>query len=162
MPLASQALLAVLTTWLKSQKINWFLSLFLFVTIVHFNLPPVPSKKSYPTTIKAGWKAGTKIKYSVDGPDCVSDVTFVIQERHHEMYKRVGNDLHTTISVKARRLRKGCTVYIDPLSSEEDPIKVKLRRGEVTADGQVVVIKGRGWPNANASGDLHVKVRIKA
>ncbi|KAL7507407.1 hypothetical protein ACHAXN_007060 [Cyclotella atomus] len=164
MPLISQAALAVLTTWLKSQKINRLLSLFLFVTIVHFNLPPVPTKKTYSTIIRPGWKAGTKIKYKVDEPGCVADVTFVIQEGSHDMYKRVGNDLHATISIKAKRLRRGCTVYMDSLSHQEDPIKLKLRRGQVTEDGQVVVIEGRGWPvsNTGTCGDLHVKIRIKA
>lgn len=162
-PLISQAALAVVTTWLRSQKVNWFLSLFFFVTIVHFNLPPAPTKKTYPTKIKPGWKAGTKIKYNMDEPGGVSDVTFVIQEGNHEIYKRVGNDLHATISVKARRLHKGCTVYIDHLSRYGDPIKLKLRRGQVKEDGQVIVIEGLGWPisNSKSCGDLHIKIRIK-
>jgi DnaJ-class molecular chaperone len=161
-PLVSQAALAVLTTWLKSQKINMFLSVFLFVTIVHFNLPPVPSKTMFTTMIKPGWKAGTKIKYKVD-EGCVSDVTFVVQEGEHDIYKRVGNDLHASISIKAKRLRRGCTVFIDSLSHQEDPIKLKLRRGQVTEDGQIVVVEGQGWPvtNTGRCGDLHVKIRIK-
>ena len=165
LPLVSQAALTVVMTWLRSQKVNWILSIFIFGIIVHANLPPSPMKKTFPTTIQRGWKGGTKIKYKVDEPGCVSDATFIVQEGNHELYKRVGNDLHATVSVKAKRLRRRiCTIYLDSLSSQEGPIKVEMRRGDVTKDSQVVVIKGRGWPISNTDmyGDLHLKVRIRA
>ncbi|KAL3777281.1 hypothetical protein HJC23_001492 [Cyclotella cryptica] len=164
-----QAALTVVMTWLRSQKINWFLSLFLFTTIVRVNIPPLPTKRVYRTRIERGWKAGTKVSYKASEPDCISDVTFVIQEGKHDMFERIGNDLHAEISVKARRLRRGCTVYVDSLSPRHEPITVKLKPGEIAEDGQVVVVKGRGWPKHGDSrgfetdtfGDLLVKVRIK-
>ncbi|KAL7488508.1 hypothetical protein ACHAW6_014146 [Cyclotella cf. meneghiniana] len=164
----TQAALTVIMTWLRSQKISCLLSLFLFATIVHLNIPPLPTKRVYQTRIEPGWKAGTKVKYKATEPDCVSDVTFVIQEGRHDVFERVGNDMQATISVKARRLRRGCTVYIDSLVPKQEPIKLKLKPGEITEDGQIVVIKGRGWPKHGDSnecekdfGDLLVKVRIK-
>eukprot|EP00956_Cyclotella_meneghiniana_P023121 scaffold44546_cov46-Cyclotella_meneghiniana.AAC.5 len=164
LPLISQAGLTVVMTWLRTQKVNWILSLFIFAIIVQANLPPLPMKRLFPTTIQRGWKGGTKIKYKTDEPGCVSDVTFIVQEGSHDLYKRVGNDLHATVCVHANKLkRRSCTIYLDSLSSLENPIKVKLRRGDVTRDNQVIVVKGRGWPisNTNTYGDLHLKVRIK-
>lgn len=168
-PLIMQAALTILMTWVRSQRVNWALSILMFAIIVHANIPQSPMRKVYPTTIKRGWKAGTKLKYTVNEPRCLSDVTFIIEEGLHDVYKRVGDDLHATITVKETKLRRGCTVYIDSLSKEA-PIKLKLGRREIKEDGQVVVIKGRGWPtskranefNPNASGDLYVKIRIKA
>ena len=167
MPICSQAALTVVMTWMRSQKVNWALSLFLFATIVHANLPPAPMKKVYATKIKPGWKTGTKVKYQINDSDYASDVTFIIKEEPHDRFTRMGNDLHVTIAVRAKRLRRGCTVYIDPLCADEKPIKVKFRPGEVKEDGQVVLVEGRGWPRrcekkACAFGDLLVKVRIKA
>jgi DnaJ-class molecular chaperone len=97
-PLVAQAALTITMTWLRSQKVNWFISLLMFAVIVHANLPALPMKRSYPTTIHRGWKAGTKIKYKVDEPGCVSDITYIIQEGSHDIYKRVGNDLHCIIT----------------------------------------------------------------
>jgi DnaJ-class molecular chaperone len=53
------------------------------------------------------------------------------------------------------------------LSPSEQPIKVKIRKGEVKKDGHIITIKGRGWrkgnnaDNSDECGDLHVKVHFK-
>ena len=157
--LVSQAALTVIMTWLRSQKVNWLLSLFIFGILVHANLPPLPTKKIYPTMIQRGWKSGTKIKYKVEDLGCAAEVIFIIREGSHDVYRRVGDDLHAEISVKARRLRRGCTVRLKSLS-KNDRIKLKLRPRSDLLEEQVVVLKGQGWPvsNTETCGDLHVKI----
>jgi len=156
-PVLLQSALTVVLTWLRSQKINWFLSLFLFTSLVHIHLPKPPTKLVYTTNIKKGWKGGTKIHYKT--PD--ADVTFIIQEStNNTSYSRVGNDLHTHIDVSKRQLRRGCTLTIPPLYDADRPIKLKLKRNQVR-DGETVTIKSCGWPisgHINSYGDLKVKI----
>ncbi|KAL7539331.1 hypothetical protein ACHAXR_010596, partial [Thalassiosira sp. AJA248-18] len=155
-PVLMQGAMTVMLTWLRSQKVNWLLSAFLFISMVHVHIPPAPAKAAYSTNIRQGWKGGTRISYKAAD----ADVTFVVQECRHETFTRVGNDLHTSVEVSQRQLRKGCTLTINPLCDSEEPIKIKLRAKE-TKIGEIVTIKSRGWPksgNKEEYGDLKVKI----
>jgi DnaJ-class molecular chaperone len=157
-PILLQATFTVMMTWLRSQKVNWFLSLFLFGIMVHSNLQAAPQKTEYITNISPGWKGGTKLSFKT----ATEDVTFFIDEAKHEKYSRHGNDLHTHIYVSKKRLRKGCTLTLNPLDKSEAPIEIKLAP---SFDGEIINIPGRGWPIANCErksrGDLKVKIYIK-
>jgi DnaJ-class molecular chaperone len=110
--------------------------------------------------IKRGWKGGTRLKFEQVDPGF--EVIFVIQEGKHDRFERDGNNLQTTISITKSKARKGCSLFIDPLSDVELPVIVKLKPGEVSHDGQVVTVKGRGWPRRKNGdkGDLLVKVNL--
>ena len=158
-PVLLQAALTVAMNWLRSQRVNWFLSLVMFVAIVYIHIPPPPDKVIYSTTIRKGWKAGTKIKYKSNE---AADITFIIQEENHDAFRRVDDDLHTSVEVSPRQLRKGCTLTINPLCDDEEPIKLKLRPREIK-NGQIVTVKSRGWPKAGGKeqhGDLKVKICV--
>jgi len=158
-PALMQGVITVLLTWLRSQKVNWFLSFFLFVSMVHVHIPPPPEKVLYSTNIREGWKGGTKVKYE----SANADIAFILQEGSHDTFTRVGNDLHTQVEVSAKQLRRGCTLTINPLCDSEKPIKLKLRRKEVK-NGQIVTLKSRGWPKGSKEGecgDLQVKICCK-
>jgi len=162
-PILVQGAIAIMFTWMRSQHVNWILSLFLFGMMVHANIPPPPPKAQYLLNIKKGWKHGTKIQYHAatnkENYGARADVTFVIQEGRHERYTRVGNDLHVNVRMKAKRLKKGCKVAIPPLCRKSDPIELRLKPGEILHDGQVITVKGQGWPcGDNKHGDLVVKV----
>ncbi len=162
-PILVQGAIAIIFTWMRSQNVNWILSLFLFGVMVHANIPPPPEKALYMLNIKKGWKHGTKIEYhaatNTENHGSRADVTFIIQEGNHERYTRVGNDLHVNVRVKAKRLKKGCNVAIPPLCKKSDPIELRLRPGEIHHDGQAITVKGQGWPHGdNEYGDLIVKV----
>ena len=161
-PILLQGVMTIMLTWLRSQRINWVLSLCLLAIIVHTNIPPPPTKPTYALQIKKGWKQGTKIKYKLSGDQGTpADITFIVQEGENDTYTRVGNNLHVNVKVRAKRLRRGCTLYIDPLCCNSEPIKLKLKPGEIKHDGQVVTMKGHGWPYENNDyGDLLVKVII--
>jgi len=157
LPVLLQSSLMVLTTWLRSQNINWVLSLSLFVFMIHVNIPAPPTKVAYKTTINKGWKGGTKIKYKTDA----ADITFILQEGNHGTYTRVGSDLHTRVEVSKRQLRKGCTLSFPPIHEAHAPIQLKLKPNEVDI-GDTVTIKSRGWPigggDKDEYGDLQVKI----
>ena len=156
-PVLVQSSLTVLATWVRSQKINWLLSLFLFVSMIHINIPAPPTKVTFKTTIRKGWKGGTKIKYHTDE----ADITFILREGNHSTYTRVGNDLHTQVKVSTRQLSRGCTLTFPPIRESDSPIQLKLRRNEFD-DGDTIRIKSCGWPigsgKKNEFGDLLVKI----
>ena len=54
-------------------------------------------------------------------------VVFVIREGKDERFERVGNDLKTKMCIGASKAKKGCTLFIEPLGSNEMPIMVKLK-----------------------------------
>jgi len=153
-PVLIQSAATVLLTWLRSQKINWFLSLFLFVSMVHMHLPPPPEKTTYKTTIRK-WKDGTKLKYSSDE----ADVTFIIKEKKHDTYTRVGNDLQAKLYLSRRDLVRGGKFYLDPLCSNGERIKVRIKPNQVR-HGETVTVKSQGWPisGSDSRGDLKVKI----
>ena len=145
-PALVQGGIAVLLTWLRSQKVNVFLSLLLFAAMVHVHIPPIPKKASYSTTIKQGWKGDTKIKYQF------SDANVV-----HETFTRVGNNLHIIACT-------GCTLTIKPLRENDELIELKLKPKEVRY-GQILTLKFRGWPKGSEEdeeyGDLQVEICCK-
>lgn len=157
-PVLIQAGITVLLTWLRSMKVNWLLSLFMFIAIVHTHIPPPPAKETYGTIIKQGWKGGTRLKYNTDD----ADITFIIQEGKHDTYTRVGNDLRTEVYVSERRLRKGGTLKIHSLCDSRETIKVKLKPRERKV-GDIITVKSQGWPKVGARGeeaygDLQIKI----
>lgn len=52
--------------------------------------------------VKAGWKAGTKVRFAGAGsetPGGAQDMVFVIEEKPHATFKREGDDLVYTLQV---------------------------------------------------------------
>lgn len=123
-PAVMQGAVTVLLNWIRSQRVNWVLSIFMFAALVHVNLPPPPDRVQYRTNIRRGWKGGTKIKYS----SAAANATFILQEEKHETFTRVGHDLHAQVEVSPQQLRRGCTLTIAPLCDSEEPITIKLKR----------------------------------
>jgi DnaJ-class molecular chaperone len=167
LPALLEAALAVLLTRLRSGRAIGppLLSLALFASLVHARVPPPPRRTSYTTVVRRGWKSGTEVKYSDEEG---SDVTFVLREGRHDTYARVGNNLHVEVAVSPRQLRRGCTLYVEPLVSGDGPIRLRLGPNEV-GDGGTVTVRSRGWPISGGRdggggryGDLHVKVRCRA
>ena len=154
-PVLVQSAATVLLTWLRSQKINWFLSLFLFVSMVHMHLPPPPEKTTYSTAIRKGWKGGTKIKYSDE-----ADITFIIKEKKHDTYTRVGNDLQAKLYLSRRDLVRGGKFYLNPLCKSDKRIKVRIKPNQVR-HGETITLKSQGWPISGSDdsyGDLKVHI----
>lgn len=140
-------------------RTSWPVSLLAFVLTCHLSLPR-PTKVSFFTSIKKGWKQGTKLKFSGVQPGL--DIVFVIHEGKHDRFVREGNDLKTTVSIGFSKAKKGCKIMIEPLGLHEMPVLVTLRAEEITHDRQVVAVKGKGWPNVSSGvrGDLLITIRL--
>ena len=121
---------------------------------------PRPTKLFYFTKIKRGWKAGTKLIFQQE-PGI--DVVFVIDEKKHDRFVRVGDDLKTTAMINRTKAKRGCTIIIDPLGKNESPIIIKLEKGDITTgeDRHLVEVRGRGWPKSDGSrGNLLVTIKV--
>lgn len=130
-----------------------------FAAFFHLSLPR-PTKLFYDARIKRGWKGGTRLKF--DALEHGLEVVFILEEKRHPRFKREGNDLRTSVKVAKSKAKKGCTVFIEPLSESELPIMVELRPRQITHDRQIVTVKGRGWPNTKGAGrgDLLIEVQL--
>lgn len=139
-------------------RASWPISLLSFIATFHLSLPH-PSRLYFSSEVKAGWKGGTKLKFIEVDPGL--DVIFVLREGKHDRFERDGNDLITSINIGRSKAKKGCTLFIESLGQNEMPITVKLKRGYITENGQVVTVEGKGWPKpGGGAGDLKITVNI--
>jgi DnaJ-class molecular chaperone len=139
-------------------RVSWPASVISFAATFHISLPR-PTRLVYASRIKPGWKGGTKLKFEEVEPGV--DVVFVLKEGKHDRFRRDGNDLETSIQIGKSKARKGCKLFIESLGNNEMPIIVKLKRGEITQNNQVVTVKGKGWPKSGGgAGDLKIIVNI--
>lgn len=119
--------------------------------------------------VKAGWKSGTKITFQGEGDDAgpnsvPSDITFVIAERAHPRFKRVGDDLivHTRATLKDIVSRR----HFELTHPDSSVVAVPFEELQCDQDGrQVVKIAGKGMPvssekSAKRRGDLLVIVHF--
>ncbi|KAJ2664488.1 Molecular chaperone (DnaJ super) [Coemansia sp. RSA 1200] len=61
-----------------------------------------PSEKILKVDIKAGWKAGTKIRFAKEGDNLgngAQDIVFVLEEKPHPVFKRDGDDLKIDLTL---------------------------------------------------------------
>ncbi len=115
-------------------------------------------------TIPAGVENGQVIKLTGHGgeginggPDGDLYITFVIEE--HPVFKRLGNDLFTTVEIDLYTAVLGGEMTLDTLSG-----KVKLKVNPETQNGTKIRLKGKGFPvykNEGQFGDLYITCSIK-
>jgi DnaJ-class molecular chaperone len=137
------------------------LSMIITACLVHCNIPR-PFKCLFDCNVQKGWKAGTKLTFKEFEPGF--DVVFVIQEQKHGRYARVGNDLHTNITIRRKQAKEGCVVEIEPLGTYDSPIRLALRPNQVKYSGQQITLQGKGWPRRQGGGygDLVVTVNLQS
>ncbi|CAN8311967.1 unnamed protein product [Cochlearia groenlandica] len=109
--------------------------------------------------IKPGWKKGTKITFEGVGNEkpgyLPEDITFVVEEKRHPLFKRRGEDLEIAVEIPLIKALTGCKLSVPLLSGESMSITV----GEVIYHGFEKAIKGQGMPNAKEEskrGDLKI------
>lgn len=115
-------------------------------------------------TIPAGIENGQTIKIPGHGgkginggPDGDLYITFSIA--NHPGFKRLGNDLFTTVDLDLYKAILGGEITIDTLNG-----KVKLKVKPETQNGSKVKLKDKGFPvykNEGQFGDLYVTYSIK-
>jgi curved DNA-binding protein len=115
-------------------------------------------------TIPAGIENGQTIKISGHGgkginggPDGDLYITFTIA--NHSRFKRLGNDIYTTIDLDLYKAVLGGDLTIDTLDG-----KVKLKVKPETQNGSKVKLKDKGFPvykKEGEFGDLYITYNIK-
>jgi DnaJ family protein B protein 4 len=125
------------------------------------------SEKILTIPIKAGWKAGTKIKFAGEGDELspggpCQDIEFILEEKIHSRFKRDGDSLHTTLEISLVEALTGLNRTIEMLDGRSIPIIAG--QNTTIQPGQVIQINGEGMPISKLpgkKGNLLVNIRLK-
>ncbi|OIV98267.1 hypothetical protein TanjilG_09901 [Lupinus angustifolius] len=114
--------------------------------------------------LKRGWKKGTKITFPEKGnqePGVIAaDITFVIDEKPHTLYKRDGNDLILNQEITLLEALIGKTLAITTL----DGRSLMIPLTDIVKPGAEVVIPNEGMPiskELGRKGNLRIKFDVK-
>lgn len=113
--------------------------------------------------IKPGWKEGTKINFKNQGdyisPGHRKTIQYVIQEKPHPYFKRVGDDLICTLPITFKESLLGFNKTIQAV----DGRKIPLSRSSPIQPSSENVYPGLGMPiskHAGQKGDLKITYKI--
>jgi DnaJ-class molecular chaperone len=167
-----------------------YLALVAGLVIMNATLPKPSPHQTYKTHLRRGSKGGgkTRVKFASTTQTANQwsqpEIIFQVEEAPHKRYKRVDNDLHTTLRITPQEAKKGCTKHIPSLAEDhhddddddnnhnhhhhtnkEEAISVKIPPN--VSNGDTVRVRGQGWPVRNAPdvylhGDMIVQVQIRA
>ncbi|XP_031374491.1 protein psi1-like [Punica granatum] len=102
--------------------------------------------------VKPGWKKGTKITFEGIGNErpgmYAADITFVIAEKRHALFRRVGDDLELAVEIPLVKALTGCKISVPLLGGEKLDLKVK----DIIYPGYEKIIEGQGMPNPKDQG----------
>ncbi|KAK8552289.1 hypothetical protein V6N13_120701 [Hibiscus sabdariffa] len=102
--------------------------------------------------VQAGWKKGTKVTFEGMGNESprayAADVTFVITEKRHSLFRRDGDDLELSVEIPLVKALTGCSVPIPLLGGET----MNLEIDEIIGPGYQRVIEGQGMANKKHEG----------
>ena len=178
---------------LPVMRMNKLVALLASIAIVHATLPKLSEENDnnnnihvYKHDIAKGTKGNdgnTHIQIQSKSSCQEPDIVFEIIEGSHPLYKRLGNDLHTTIQLTSKEYRIGCTKYIPHITTtnidntnhsnhgNDSMIEIRIPPHKThdiprNDDGDnTMIIKGKGWPILNAPnvylyGDLIVHIQL--
>lgn len=125
---------------------------------------PQTAEESFKIDIKPGWKKGTKITFPEKGNQepgtSPSDLTLVIDEKPHDVFKRQGNDLVTNQTISLLEALTGKTLNLTTL----DGRNITLSVTNIVRPGHEVVILNEGMPfpkEPTKKGKLRIKFDVK-
>lgn len=113
--------------------------------------------------VKPGWKKGTKVTFEGMGNEtpgtCAADITFVIDEKQHPLYRRNGDDLEVTMELPLVDALTGCTLTLPFLDGEESYLTIN----EIITPGYRKTIPGQGMtlPKEEQRGNLNIKFSVQ-
>lgn len=114
--------------------------------------------ESCTVAIKPGWKKGTRITFEGAGND--ADLVFLISEKKHRSFKRVGDDLIMKVEVPLVKALVGWTFSFSLLGGKKMSCSF---RDEIIFPGYQKVVKAQGMPRCKGDGergDLIIKFHI--
>jgi DnaJ family protein B protein 4 len=114
--------------------------------------------------IKPGWKTGTKVTFEKHGDEDASgcdpaDLTFIIKQIEHPIYRREGNDLVCPVVISLGKALTNPTLPLRTLDGR--PLNVHM--DEIITPNYRKTIKGEGMPVARdpkLRGDLHLDFTV--
>ncbi|KAI3977987.1 hypothetical protein MKX01_032364 [Papaver californicum] len=126
---------------------------------------PVTKEEVLTIDITPGWKKGTKITFPEKGHQASrgvapGDLTFVIDERPHALYKRDGNDLLVNQRISLVEALTGKTLSFTSL----DGRNLQYQVTDIVKPGYEMVIPNEGMPisrEPGKKGNLRVKFDVK-
>ncbi|XP_050207650.1 uncharacterized protein LOC126657068 [Mercurialis annua] len=102
--------------------------------------------------IKPGWKKGTKITFQGMGNErpgtSPADITFVIAEKRHPLFRREGDDLEIAVEIPLVKALTGCDISIPLLGGETTTLMID----DIIYPGFEKIIKGQGMPKSKELG----------
>jgi DnaJ-class molecular chaperone len=122
-----------------------------------------PEERQIEITVRAGWKAGTKVtfeNYGDEKPGAIpADIAFVVTEKPHDRFKRDGNDLVHTARISLKEALTEATVQVKTL----DGRTLSIPCNEVISPGYSKRVSGEGMPvtkSPGTRGDLVINFHI--
>lgn len=113
--------------------------------------------------IKPGWRQGTKVKFDGRGDErpgtLPADIIFLIDEKRHPIFKRVGDNLEIGVEIPLVKAITGCPLSVPLLGGE----KMSLFIDDIIYHGYEKIIPGQGMPMAKQEGrrgDLKIKFLV--
>lgn len=95
---------------------------------------------------RAGWPAGTKITFQKEGdqgPNNIpADIVFVVKDKDHPLFKRVGGDLHYIATIPLAKALVGCVIEVPTLDGRSLSIPVN----DIVQPGYQKRVVGEGMP----------------
>ncbi|KAF6004242.1 hypothetical protein F1559_004258 [Cyanidiococcus yangmingshanensis] len=118
----------------------------------------VPVEKILTIDIRPGFKAGTKIRFEregdeIDPHEIPADVVFILKQKPHSLFERVGGDLVYNVQIPLKDALTGTEVEFKHL----DGRRLRVKIPEIVHPGYEKRIGGLGMPNSknpNEKGDL--------
>ncbi|XP_054722433.1 dnaJ protein homolog 1-like [Uloborus diversus] len=114
--------------------------------------------------VKPGWKAGTKITFQKEGdqtPNNIpADISFIIRDKPHPLFKRDGSDIRYTAKVSLREALCGTKIEVPTLFGDKKVLRIK----DIIKPNFVHRIQGQGLPvpkDPSRKGDLIIAFEIK-
>jgi DnaJ family protein B protein 4 len=113
--------------------------------------------------VKPGWKAGTKLTFENEGDQdaqtgLCADIVFVIQEKPHNQFKRIGNDLILSIPVTLTEALTGVKRQVTHLDGTT--VDIDTNGTIISPENNKKFFWGRGFANKNGPGNFVIDFKI--
>lgn len=154
----------------RASKVAATIVLF-FVT--HLTVPHPDRDRQFTATLRPGSKGGKTTVRFASKTYKEPEIIFRIEEDRHPIYRRVDNDLHTSVTISSEEAEDGCIRRISGIDPTDPPIELVIPPGKFryirsTEDekhrqeekqhqkkktndqsyntSQIIRVHGRGWP----------------
>ena len=122
-----------------------------------------PQDKVVTITVKPGWKEGTKVTFPEEGDQSLgrvpADIVFIVKQKQHDKFERIGNDLCYTLDVPLKDALCGANLQIPLIDGKT----IQQYTNDIINPKTELRIPNRGMPYSKVPGkfgDLVLKFNI--